>query len=155
MYGATWRERNFVYYMLLRNIVGVIARVLETLGYSGRLGTRDARVLGALGALGALGYSGRSGTRGARLLETLGCSGRLCTQGARVLGAFGYAGRLHWLKSVRLKFRLAMVMNLATSPFSSIAVENVWCATKGASEIAAESSRLWTLWNGVGKHFRT
>ena len=128
------------------------ARVLGAFGYSRRSGTRGARLLETLGALG---YSGRSGTRGARLLETLGCSGRLCTQGARVLGAFGYAGRLHWLKSVRLKFRLAMVMNLATSPFSSIAVENVWCATKGASEIAAESSRLWTLWNGVGKHFRT
>ena len=128
------------------------ARVLETLGYSRRSGTRGVWVLETLG------YSGRSATRDARVLGALGYSGRsgrLCTQGARVLGAFGYAGRLHWLKSVRLKFRLAMVMNLATSPFSSIAVENVWCATKGASEIAAESSRLWTLWNGVGKHFRT
>ena len=70
--------------MLLRNIVGVIARVLETLGYSGRLGTRDARVLGALG------YSRRSGTRGARVLGALGAlvySGRSGTRGVRVRGA--------------------------------------------------------------------
>ena len=67
--------------MLLRNIVGVIARVLETLGYSGRSGTRDARVLGTLG------YSGRSGTRGARVLGALVYSGRSGTRGVRVRGA--------------------------------------------------------------------